>query len=109
MHARGRPTKFHNAACRKRAYRAQLASQHAHVLDALTAVEAAVAELRRAMHTESNPPESASRQLMLAATEVARRLTPEPSYHSGSTSQDKPPVQPEQRAAASDATSPVYC
>lgn len=80
---RGRPAKFHNAACRQRAHRARLASQYAHVLDALTAVDAAVAELRRAMLTEPNPPESASRQLMLAATEVAQRLAPRASDHRG--------------------------
>ena len=50
---RGRPARFHGAACRQRAHRARLASERADAVAALVAVEDAVSEVRRALLTGS--------------------------------------------------------
>jgi hypothetical protein len=51
---RGRPARFHDAACRQRAHRARLASERAEAVTALAAVEEAVSEVRRAILVEGD-------------------------------------------------------
>jgi hypothetical protein len=81
---RGRPALFHNATCRQRARRARLASKHAEILAAVTAVEAAVSELKRMVLTNDVPPADASRALEQATTELTNQLratTPDTQDH----------------------------
>lgn len=70
---RGRPARYHNATCRQRARRARLAAVHGDVLDALTAVESATSEVRRAILIGGSP-DDAGRQLAHAAAELTQRL-----------------------------------
>lgn len=70
---RGRPARYHNATCRQRARRARLAAVHGEVLGALTAVESATSEVRRAILL-GEAPEAAGRQLAQAAAELTQRL-----------------------------------
>jgi hypothetical protein len=66
--SRGRPARFHNAACRQRAHRARHASRHHDALAALTALEAAASELRRTLLTGSDTTEAGSRLVASATT-----------------------------------------
>jgi hypothetical protein len=70
---RGRPARYHNATCRQRARRARLAAVHGDVLDALTAVESATSEVRRAVLIGESP-DDAGRRLARAAAELTQRL-----------------------------------
>lgn len=72
---RGRPARYHNAACRQRARRARVATRHGDALAAVAAVEAAAAEVRHAVLTDGNA-DQITRQLTRAAAEVARLVTP---------------------------------
>lgn len=72
---RGRPARHHNAACRQRARRARLATDHGDVLAAVAAVESAAAEVRHAVLTNSDTVQAASR-LAGAAADLARLVTP---------------------------------
>lgn len=75
---RGRPARYHNAACRQRARRARVANSHGDVLAAVAAVEAAAAEVRHAVLTDGDAGQVA-RQLTRAAAELARLVTPAPA------------------------------
>lgn len=68
---RGRPARYHNAACRQRARRARLATRHGDVLAAVAAVEAAAAEVRHAVLADGDT-DQAARLLTRAAAELAR-------------------------------------
>jgi hypothetical protein len=70
---RGRPARYHNAACRQRAHRARLVNSHSQELDALAAVESAASEVRRALLAGESPDE-AVRLLAETATALTRRL-----------------------------------
>lgn len=75
---RGRPARYHNAACRQRARRARLTTQHADVLAAVAAVESAATEVRRALLTDGDAEQAAS-QLTRAAAELAQLVTVAPT------------------------------
>ncbi|SMD19055.1 hypothetical protein SAMN05660733_05401 [Lentzea albidocapillata] len=75
---RGRPARYHNAACRQRARRARVATRHGDVLAAVAAVEAAAAEVRHAVLTDGNA-DQITHQLTRATAEVARLVTPAPA------------------------------
>jgi hypothetical protein len=66
--SRGRPARFHDATCRQRAHRARRASHHHGVLAAITDLEAAVSELRRAVLTGGDTTETSHRLTRAAAT-----------------------------------------
>ena len=72
--ARGRPARFHGAACRQRARRARLANTNAGLLAAVTAVEAAVSVMRRMVLAGEQPPADAGSRLHQTAAELAERL-----------------------------------
>jgi len=72
---RGRPARYHNAACRQRARRARLVTRHADVLAAVAAVEAAAAEARQAVLTDGDV-EQAAHQLTRVSDNLARLLAP---------------------------------
>lgn len=86
--SRGRPARFHNAACRQRAHRARHASRHHDVLAALTELEAAASELRRALLAGGDTTEGGSR-LAAASTAVGALLPDATPTASPST---EPPV-----------------
>lgn len=83
--SRGRPARFHNAACRQRAHRARRASHHHGVLAAITELEAAVSELRRAVLTGSDTTET-SHRLGRASAAVEQLL------HDAASSTSAPPA-----------------
>lgn len=93
---RGRPARYHNAACRQRARRARLATDHGDVLAAVAAVEAAAAEVRHAVLTNNDTTQAASR-LTGAATELARLVTPAPAILT-----DEPPAPPVTKPVTQD-------
>jgi hypothetical protein len=72
--ARGRPARFHGATCRQRARRARLANANAELLAAVTAVEAAVSQVRRMVLAGEQPPADAGSRLQQAAAELAEQL-----------------------------------
>jgi hypothetical protein len=72
---RGRPARFHNAACRQRAHRARQASRHHEVLAAIAELEAAASELRRTVLTDAST-NDAGRRLAHAST-VVHQLLPD--------------------------------
>jgi hypothetical protein len=71
--SRGRPARFHNAACRQRAHRARQASRHHDVLVAIAELEAATSELRRTVLTDADI-DDAGRRLARASTVVHQLL-----------------------------------
>lgn len=70
---RGRPVRFHDATCRKRAHRARQASRHAQLLGE---VETAVSELGRVVLAGEPSPraQAVATRLARAADELVRRL-----------------------------------
>ena len=72
--ARGRPARFHGAACRQRARRARLVNNNTELLAAVTAVETAVSEVRRMVLAAEQLPEEAGSCLRQTAAELAERL-----------------------------------
>lgn len=113
---RGRPARYHNAACRQRARRARLATANSELLDALAAVESATSEVRRAVLAGESPNE-AGHQLAWAAAKLAQRLglphpgsATEPAAGRPVTKYVTPPsneTEPPRPAPASDVTKPV--
>ena len=71
---RGRRARFHGARCRQRARRARLATNNAELLAAVTAVEAAVSQVRRMLLAGDQLPADAGYRLHQAAAELAERL-----------------------------------
>jgi hypothetical protein len=72
--SRGRQARFHDAACRQRAHRAQRASSHRGLLTAIAELEAAASELRRAALTGSDTAEAGSRLASLPPAAVEQLL-----------------------------------
>ncbi|PWK82249.1 hypothetical protein C8D88_114117 [Lentzea atacamensis] len=93
---RGRPARYHNAACRQRARRARLATDHGDVLTAVAAVESAAAEVRHAVLANRDTAQAASR-LAGAAAELARLVTPAPTVPT-----DEPPAPPVTKPVTED-------
>lgn len=89
---RGRPARYHNAACRQRARRARLTTQHADVLAAVAAVETAAAEVRRAVLGDGDS-ERATNQLTRAAAELSQLVTVAPTAEVA-----EPPTSPVTKA-----------
>lgn len=86
---RGRPARYHNAACRQRARRARLTTRHGDVLAAVAAIETAAAEVRRALLADGDAERAAS-QLTQAAAELAQLVTVAPTVET--TESPAPPV-----------------
>ena len=93
---RGRPARYHNAACRQRARRARVATHHWDVLAAVAAVEAAAAEVRHAVLADGDTDQAAQR-LTRAAAELAQLLPAAPA-----TEADEPPVPPVTKTVTED-------
>lgn len=93
---RGRPARYHNAACRQRAHRARVATRHGDVLAAVAAVEAAAAEVRHAVLADGDA-DQAARQLTRAAAELARLVTAAPTPEA-----DESPARPVTKPVTED-------
>ena len=75
---RGRPARFHNAACRQRARRARRAGSNGDLLAAIADLETATSELRRAVLTGADTAQ-AGRHLADASMTVAASLPGAPA------------------------------
>lgn len=88
---RGRPARYHNAACRQRARRARLVKRHTDVLAAVATVETSAVEARQAVLSGGNV-EEAALQLTRAATDLARLLAPTPVTRTDAVPVSPPPI-----------------
>jgi len=66
--SRGRPARFHDAACRQRAHRARRASRHRGLLAAIAELEATASELRRTVLTGRDTADAGSQLARAGAT-----------------------------------------
>lgn len=99
---RGRPARYHNAACRQRARRARVATQHGDVLAAVAEIEAAAAEVRHAVLTDGDT-DQAARQLTSAAAELAQLVTSAPASATPAATQETPPTPAVTKPVTQDA------
>jgi len=72
---RGRPTRYHDAACRQRARRARLATDHHATLGTLTDLETALSAVRHAVLAGQDPTEG-YRHILATTTALTDHLTP---------------------------------
>lgn len=95
---RGRPARYHNAACRQRARRARIATQHGDVLAAVAAVETAAAEVRHAVLADGDV-DQAARLFTRAAAELARLVPAAPVAQEDQPTVTKPVTENKPRTS----------
>jgi hypothetical protein len=72
---RGRPSRYHDAACRQRARRARLATDHHATLDTLAELDTGVSAVRHAVLAGHDPTDG-YRQIFAATTALTDHLAP---------------------------------
>lgn len=102
---RGRPARYHDAACRQRARRARLATDHHATLGALADLETAVSAVRHAVLAGHDPTEG-YRHILAATAALADQLAPA-TRESGATTEravTEPVTTPEDTPSLPPAT-----